>query len=127
MRRPVFRRVYSTYVVLTAAIFMVATSASAQLDRDPSLTVTLNQDTFFGFNPAFNGLIPINEDVDFSLYGIFWTSPSFSSGALFGDSNGFDLWTEFGGGVNFHFLDGRLQVQPQLGILSGVLLSGGEC
>lgn len=94
--------------------------ASADEERDASFTVTLNQDNFFGFYPAFNGLLPVSEDMDFSFYGIFWTTPSFGTGG------GSDLWTEFGAGVNLHFMDGNLTVKPQLGILSGILLSGGE-
>jgi len=96
------------------------TMGPTEEERDASFTVTMNQDPFFGFYPAFNGLIPVSEDMDFSFYGIFWTTPSFGTGG------GSDLWTEFGAGVNLHYMDGNLTVKPQLGILSGVLLSGGE-
>jgi len=106
-----------------------AASASAVQDggggssaREPSYTVTLNQDSFFGFYPAFNGLIPVNENMDFSFYGIFWTKPAFGLGQ---GNSGDDLWTEFGVGVNFILADGRLKVRPQIGITNGSLLSGG--
>ncbi len=92
-------------------------------DRDSSYTVTLNQDSFFGFYPAFNGLAPVSDNVDFSFYGIMWTKPAFGLGQF---NSGDDLWTEFGAGVNIHMLDGRMTVKPQLGITSGSLLSGGD-
>ncbi|MEM9669919.1 MAG: DUF6733 family protein [Pseudomonadota bacterium] len=91
--------------------------------RESSWSVSLNQDNFFGFYPAFNGFIPISENIDFSVYGILWTRPSFG---LNPDSTGDDLWTEIGVGLNFHFLDGDLTVNPQIGLTNGALLSGGE-
>ncbi len=88
--------------------------------RDASYTVTLNQDSFFGFNPSFNGLVPANDTVDFSFYGTFWTRPAFGLGG-----SGGSLWTEFGVGANFNLADGKLKVKPQIGITNGSLLSGG--
>jgi hypothetical protein len=80
----------------------------------------MNQDSFFGFNPSFNGLVPAGDNVDFSFYGTFWTRPSFGLGG-----GGGSLWTEFGVGANFNLDDGRLKVKPQIGITNGSLLSGG--
>lgn len=91
--------------------------------REPSYTVSLNQDSFFGFYPSFNGLIPVDEKMDFSFYGIFWTKPAFGLGQ---GNTGDDLWTEFGVGVNFNLADGRLKIKPQIGITNGSLLSGGS-
>jgi hypothetical protein len=82
----------------------------------------LNQDSFFGFNPSFNGLVPTGETVDFSFYGTFWTKPAFGLGQ---GNSGDDLWTEFGVGVNFNLDGGKLRIKPQLGITNGSLLSGG--
>ncbi len=90
--------------------------------RDDSYSVVLNQDSFFGFYPTFNGLIPVSEKIDFSFYGILWTRPSFGLNAT---NSGDDLWTEFGLGANVHLLDGRLTVKPQVGLTNGALLSGG--
>lgn len=65
--------------------------------------------------------MPVGKTIDFTFYGILWTKPAFSLSAPTGD----DLWTEFGLGVNFNLLDGRLKLKPQLGITNGALLSGG--
>lgn len=108
-----------------AAGLAAATTSSTQVSgtsgREQSFTVMLSQDSFFGFYPSFNGLIPVSENMDFSFYGIMWTKPAFSLSAPTGD----DLWTEFGMGVNFYLDDGRLKIKPQIGITNGALLSGG--
>lgn len=109
-------------LVALAGASPVLSQDSGPEKRDPTFTVTLNQDSFFGFYPAFNGLVPVNETMDFSFYGIFWTKPAFGLGQ---GNSGDDLWTEFGVGVNFHLADGRLKVKPQLGFTNGSLLSGG--
>jgi hypothetical protein len=101
----------------------VSVPAVAQDKRDPTFTVALNQDSFFGFYPSFNGLVPVSETMDFSFYGIFWTKPAFGLGM---GNSGDDLWTEFGVGVNFNLMDGKLKVKPQLGFTNGSLLSGGS-
>ena len=88
-----------------------------------SWSVALNQDSFFGFYPSFNGLIPVSKKIDFSFYGILWTKPAFGLNV---GNTGDDLWTEFGAGANFHELGGRLTIKPQIGLTNGALLSGGE-
>jgi hypothetical protein len=79
--------------------------------------VTLNQDSFFGFYPTFNGLIPVSDNVDFSFYGILWTTDGF------GTAIGSDLWTEFGVGAAIY--SGNFVIKPQIGLTNGALLSGG--
>lgn len=101
----------------------VSSPAVAQEKRDPTFTVSLSQDSFFGFYPNFNGLVPVSDTMDFSFYGIFWTKPAFGLGM---GNSGDDLWTEFGVGVNFNLMDGKLKVKPQLGFTNGSLLSGGS-
>lgn len=111
---------------IVALASLTATPALAQTsveDPDNSFTVALNQDSFFGFYPTFNGLLEMNDDMDFSFYGIMWTKPAFG---LNPTNTGDDLWTEFGAGVNLHFMNDRLMVKPQLGITNGALLSGGD-
>lgn len=99
----------------------VLAAAAAQSDgtggRSDSFTVVLNQDSFFGFYPSFNGLIPVSENVDFSFYGILWTTDGF------GTAIGSDLWTEFGVGAAIY--SGNFVIKPQIGLTNGALLSGG--
>ncbi|MEE4205125.1 MAG: DUF6733 family protein [Erythrobacter sp.] len=102
------------------AVTAAAAAAAAQDGtggRSETFTVTLNQDAFFGFYPAFNGLIPVSENVDFSFYGIIWTTDAFGTGL------GSDLWTEFGVGAAIY--SGNLVIKPQIGLTNGALLSGG--
>jgi len=119
-----FARLRVSCAAVAAGLGLAASiPAVAQDKRAPTFTVTLNQDSFFGFYPAFNGLVPVNETMDFSFYGIFWTKPAFGLGQ---GNSGDDLWTEFGVGLNFNLADGRLKVKPQLGFTNGSLLSGGS-
>jgi hypothetical protein len=109
----------------SAAINAAAAAAAVAAQEGPekrseSFTVVLNQDSFFGFYPTFNALIPVSDTVDLSVYGILWTTSDFST-----NGGGGNLWTEFGIGANFHLMDGALTVKPQFGILNGALLSGG--
>jgi hypothetical protein len=108
-------------VVVSSAAIATAAAAAAQGaengGRSESFTVTLNQDSFFGFYPAFNGLIPVSENVDFSFYGIIWTTDAFGTGL------GSDLWTEFGVGAAIY--SGNFVIKPQIGLTNGALLSGG--
>lgn len=103
-------------VVVCMVVCMVCTSAV----YSQSLNVTLNQDPFFGFYPSVGGSSKINESVDFTYYGIFWTSPGL------GDGVGSNLWTEFGVGANFKTLDGKLEINPSLGTTHGRLQSTGS-
>lgn len=89
--------------------------------KDPfSATLEFNQDIFFGFYPMLTGYYDITDRMQFSFYSLLWTNPAFTPS---GD-NGFGLWTEFGVGLNFICMDGTLNINPQIGILNGVLLSG---
>lgn len=120
----------ATQTMAASAVTAIAQSSAAQAsgpeERSDSFTVLLNQDAFFGFYPSFNGLIPIGDNIDFSFYGILWTTPSFASTAIAGGgSSGADLWTEFGAGVAIHSMDGNLVIKPQIGLTNGALLSGG--
>ncbi len=107
----------SSDVAVSAAALAAAAQGPAQ--RDERFSVVLNQDSFFGFYPTFNGLIPVSENVDLSFYGIMWTTDAFGNGP------GTDLWTEFGIGANFILNDGKLQIKPQVGLTNGALLSRG--
>lgn len=116
----------NTAATVTSAAFdsaavaaAVQASTAAAEERSESFTVVLNQDSFFGFYPTFNALIPVSDKVDFSVYGILWTTPDFGT-----NGGGADLWTEFGIGAAIYAAD-NLVIKPQIGILNGALLSGG--
>jgi len=89
-------------------------------DQPFSGSVTLNQDSFFGFYPILNLSYAINDKVALTIYGTFWTNPAFTPTG----TGGTGLWAEVGGGVSFWLLDGALSINPQLGFLNGSLLSG---
>ena len=70
-------------VVVTSAAIAAAAQDGGTGGRAETFSVTLNQDSFFGFYPAFNGLIPVSENVDFSFYGIIWTTDAFGNRSRF--------------------------------------------
>lgn len=109
--------------VLTAAMLAGAPFASGQTgSSEPraSYRISLNQDVFFGFYPTFAANYKANDRLDWTAYGIIWTTPSFGTGG------GSGLWTEFGSGVNIKTFDGKWTFTPQLGFLNGKLLSNGS-
>jgi hypothetical protein len=108
-------------LAVAAAAVLSAAPAAQAADTNGNYTVSLNQDSFFGFYPSFNGLFTLSDSMDFSFYGILWTRPGLSLVS----TSGADLWTEFGAGVNIKRMGGALQIKPQLGITNGSLLSGG--
>lgn len=88
-------------------------------DRRVAGSTTLGTDTFFGFYPILSGAYALNEFVDATVYGWLWTTDNLSANPP--TTTG--PWTEVGGGLNFKFLEGTWQVNPQFGILNGALLS----
>lgn len=105
--------------IILALFVLLAQTAFSQSETKSSYVVGLNQDAFFGFYPTIAGNVGLNDKVDWTFYGILWTTPSFGTGG------GGGLWTEFGTGVNFKTLDGALSINPQVGFTNGKLLSNG--
>jgi len=99
-----------------------AQPADEEQEPETSFSIGLNQDIFFGFYGTAQGAVELSPGLSFTAYTIIWTTPSFSSTG----SGGGGLWSEFGVGVAFSLLNDRLTVNPQLGILNGVLLSGSD-
>lgn len=102
-----------------AAAVLTVTPAIAQDDADGddnpmSFSLGVTTDAFFGFAPMAYGAYQFHEFVEFSFYGIYWSG---GTGAAWGN------WAEFGVGLNFTF-DG-VDINPQLGVVSGNLLSKG--
>lgn len=116
-------RCSSIPAALIGAVLVFSAPAAAQrpsAEDRASYTISMNQDTFFGFYPVITGAYKVNSKIDWTTYGIFWTTPSFGTGG------GGGLWTEFGSGVNFKAYGGKLTINPQLGFMNGRLLSNGN-
>lgn len=109
---PAFKMVV---VAFTMLLFLAASPAFSQSDDKFSFDVTLNSDQFFGFYPFFAGSYEVSESSAFTFYGILWSG---------GTGGGWGNWTEFGVGMNFTVAEG-LDVNPQIGVLGGNLLSSG--
>ncbi|MFN3322263.1 MAG: DUF6733 family protein [Bryobacteraceae bacterium] len=107
-------------IALVCLSLASAALVQAQEESKASYSVSLNQDIFFGTYATMNGAYKAKEKLDWTYYGIFWNTPSFGTGG------GGGLWTEFGSGVRFTAADGKLSFNPQLGFLSGRLLSNGQ-
>jgi hypothetical protein len=100
--------------------FLQPLAAQSPAQPKANYRIAMNQDSFFGFYPTVYGAFRLNNRLDATAYGIFWTTPSFGTGG------GGGLWTEAGGGVNIKTFDGKWTFTPQLGILNGKLLSNGS-
>jgi hypothetical protein len=107
-------------LTLLVAAFSAAPATAQETKPAASFTVAVNQDNFFGFYPTFAGIYQVGKKTDFAFYGILWTIPAFGLGG-----GGGNLWTEFGVGARFRSAGDKLAIKPQIGILSGSLLSGG--
>jgi hypothetical protein len=107
-------------VMLTAAALSLLIPFAMLAQEEPakkgSFSLSLNHDMFFGLYPTGAGAYPLSDKLSFTYYGIMWTSLSNGAG-------GFGSWSEFGAGVNFGAAGGKLGINPQVGILSGSLLS----
>jgi hypothetical protein len=105
---------YPKFLCVAALIIasLSLSTANAQEEKS-SFKVSLNSDQFFGFYPFFQGSYTLNPKVDFTFYGILWSG---GTGGAWGN------WTEFGMGLNFNVAEG-LNINPQIGILGGNLLS----
>lgn len=79
-----------------------------------SVSLSLNHDAFFGFNPAVAVSYPLAASTDLTFYGIQWGA---------GTASAWGNWTEFG--VGFNFKAGSFAINPQLGFTMGSLLSSG--
>jgi hypothetical protein len=107
------------YFSIILSLFSQEADSAKKEDKKYSATFSVNSDAFFGLTPVATLGIPLNETVSVTAYSIFW------SGIGNGVSPSFGHWTEFGGGLNFSLMDGALNLNPQIGILNGTLLSRG--
>ena len=98
----------------------IAILFTIQLAAQETFMVTLNQDNAFGFAPGVFGSFPMNDQLSFTYYGLFWTNNAYSNN--FGQNS----WLETGVGVGFLALDGKAFINPSLGFTHGNLLSGSQ-
>lgn len=105
---------FTKSILLLAASALTLQSATAQVG-EPSFSIGLTTDQFFGFAPSVGLEYPLSEKVGVSAYGIFWSG---------GTGAGWGNWTEFGGGINWYLAEG-ITLNPNLGFTFGNLLSRG--
>lgn len=110
-----FKLSESRAILLGCCLFFMFQSAMAQEEKEFNFSTTLNSDQFFGFYPTFAGSYGFSDKTSFTFYGILWSG---------GTGGGWGNWTEFGVGANFTASEG-LDINPQIGILGGNLLSSG--
>lgn len=98
----------------------MASAEEAQKEFDPfSVTVSLNQDKFFGFYPIVKGTYYLRQD-----FGIAFGSTLYQRlGNPRPDWS--NPWTWIYGGIHKSFLDGKLVVRPQVGFTNGQVSSCG--
>ncbi len=82
-----------------------------------SVTMAMQADSFFGFNPSIYGTYGLTKDIALAFATTYWTN---IQGLGVHDSN---TWLELDLGLNFTFMDKRLSVTPMIGSVHGNLLS----
>jgi len=111
-----FKPTGSKTMMFTLLLFLFAINTSkAQDEKKFDFAVGVNTDQFFGLYTTFQGSYGAPGKTAFTFYGTHWAG---GAGQAWGN------WTEFGAGLNFNVAKG-LTVNPQIGILSGNLLSSG--
>lgn len=93
----------------------------AQEDSLSHFTLSLGQDSYFGFYVTGAGSYSFSKKASVTFYTNYWANPAFGTA-----STGTDFWTEVGGGINFTLWHEKLNVNPSLGFTYGKALSGGE-
>lgn len=88
-----------------------------QEESPSAVSMVLQGDSFFGFNPAIAGTYKLSSDLAVAYQGVWWTD---ISGLGVHDAN---TWIETDLGVNMTFLNKQLSVTPMLGFVHGMLLS----
>lgn len=90
----------------------------AEKDESPAtVTMALQADSFFGFNPSVYGTYKLREDFAIAWNFTYWNN---ISGLGVHDAN---TWLETDLGVNMTFFNKQLSVTPMIGFVHGMLLS----
>jgi hypothetical protein len=103
----------SAMLIFALAIFST-TQAQEKKEDKLSISLSMNHDAFFGFNPAVTASYPVSPKTDLTFYGIQWGA---------GTARAWGNWTEFG--LGFNVKAGDFAINPQLGFTMGNLLSSG--
>lgn len=82
-----------------------------------TVTMALQADSFFGFNPSVYGTYRLREDFAIAWNFTYWNN---ISGLGVHDAN---TWLETDIGVNMTFFNKQLSVTPMIGFVHGMLLS----
>lgn len=82
-----------------------------------SVTMAMQADSFFGFNPAVYGTYGLTKNLALAFNVTYWTDVQ---GLGVHDNN---PWLELDLGVNMKFFDERLSITPMIGTVHGQLLS----
>lgn len=94
------------------------TDSSMDTKKHPvSVTMALQADSFFGFNPSVYGTYGLTDNMALAFNFTYWTM---ISGVGVHDNN---PWLETDIGLNFTMLDKRLSITPMIGFVHGQLLS----
>jgi len=101
-------------LMICFSMILPVTQAQERKEDKLSLSLNLNHDAFFGFNPAVTASYPVAPKTDFTFYGIQWGA---------GTASAWGNWTEFG--LGFNMKAGDFAINPQLGFTMGNLLSSG--
>lgn len=107
------------YIYTILVVFFLITNVKAEETSTTSFSLSIAQDPVFGFYPSFYGSFGLSDNMQFTLYGVLYTQDAL------GYSDGTNLLTEIGCGLNFSMLEGALNINPQLGIGNGNYQSGG--
>ena len=109
-----FNLQFSAMLFLFLLTATVSVMAQEKKEDKLALSLALNHDAFFGFNPTVTAAYPVGKKTDLTFYGIQWGA---------GTASAWGNWTEFGLGVNLK--SGSFAINPQLGFTMGNLLSSG--
>lgn len=115
LRHVGLKTIQTALLVCSLAISTSIAQVNAPVEKKFDFAVGINTDAFFGLYTNFQGSYGAPEKIAFTFYGIHWAG---GAGRAWGN------WTEFGAGVNLNAFKG-LVINPQIGILSGNLLSSG--
>jgi hypothetical protein len=107
-------------VTLTSGAFQWVWAETDTTESPFSMSLTVRQDNFFGFQAQVNGTYALSENLAVAVYGIHWTDVRGADTGVGGNP-----WTEVGAGFQFWLLDRSLTITPMFGTLHGQLLSRG--